>query len=432
MEKRPHKGNLGEHNEDPTAELNHRMPQNVVVLHGRSQVSSHRPRTAIKQYGASACLVPPIHAVGIRSTRNPEAAAQAFHGPQLAIEKSVGCASAAPCRSASGPSHVAKFAPDAANICLEHYDSTARDAAFTSELAMRMSGNGESRCTHSSMVHVPKVSEAAPLHFVGAPTTPTVGSPVSITPRRKATTSVVFPGFAAPPVTGTCTEPASTREPAPRQASSSRDALGDNDWGLSSGSTNAAAVVPQMSIVSAPDHDSPVCQPNTPPPNVLTHIVGEYIIQESSEPFPVDYKSPLVGLVSRILFLDTDDNLDTDIVADNMGVRASSSAHYELPQYEIPSSSPARTTPVETETRPSELAEASRNKNPRTWTVQEVADCVRSIPGCEDCGEKFSWHQIDGAALFLLTRDDILTTMDIRLGPAVKIWDKVKTLREQQ
>ncbi|KAH9372731.1 hypothetical protein HPB48_014705 [Haemaphysalis longicornis] len=397
------------------------------MLHAGSEVSSHRHRTAIEQDDASACMAPPAHAVGIRSTGNPEIAPQALHGPQLATEESVGCASAAPSRSSSCPVHVAKSAPG-----VKHEDCTARDAASTSVRATRMSGNGESGRTHSAMVHVPRVSEAASIHFVAVPRTATVGGPASITPRWKATMRVLFPGFASPPVIASRREPASTLEPYPPQASSSRDALGDNGWGLSSASTNAVAVAPMMSVGSAPGHDSRICQPNTTKPDLMTHIIGEYIIQESSEAFPGDYKSPLVGPVSQILSLEMEDNLDTDVVAENVGMRASSPAREEPPQSESPPLSPARTTAMETETRPLELTGASGNKNLRMSAVKEVADYVRNIPGCEASAEKFICHEIDGMALFLLTMDDIVKIMNIKLGPAIKIWDKINTLREER
>lgn len=50
--------------------------------------------------------------------------------------------------------------------------------------------------------------------------------------------------------------------------------------------------------------------------------------------------------------------------------------------------------------------------------------------GCEELAAQFLSQEIDGQALLLLREDHLISTMNIKLGPALKICASINTLRE--
>ncbi|XP_055482139.1 sterile alpha motif domain-containing protein 7 [Psammomys obesus] len=59
------------------------------------------------------------------------------------------------------------------------------------------------------------------------------------------------------------------------------------------------------------------------------------------------------------------------------------------------------------------------------WTVEDVHDFIRSLPGCSDYAQVFKDHAIDGETLPLLTEQHLRGTMGLKLGPALKIQSQV-------
>lgn len=55
----------------------------------------------------------------------------------------------------------------------------------------------------------------------------------------------------------------------------------------------------------------------------------------------------------------------------------------------------------------------------RAWTVEQVAEFVTTVPDVADHAQAFTRERIDGSTLVLLT-DEHLTSMGIKLGPAIK------------
>lgn len=51
--------------------------------------------------------------------------------------------------------------------------------------------------------------------------------------------------------------------------------------------------------------------------------------------------------------------------------------------------------------------------------------------GCSDVAEAFRVQEIDGQALLLLTEDHLMTSMNIKLGPALKICAHINALKNQ-
>lgn len=62
------------------------------------------------------------------------------------------------------------------------------------------------------------------------------------------------------------------------------------------------------------------------------------------------------------------------------------------------------------------------------WSVQEVCDFIKNLPGCSDYAEDFAIHEIDGQALLLLKENHLVNTMGMKLGPALKIVAKIHSM----
>ncbi|XP_073667667.1 polyhomeotic-like protein 1 isoform X2 [Paramisgurnus dabryanus] len=68
--------------------------------------------------------------------------------------------------------------------------------------------------------------------------------------------------------------------------------------------------------------------------------------------------------------------------------------------------------------------------NPSQWSVEEVCRFISSLQGCEDLAAQFLSQEIDGQALLLLKEEHLMSTMNIKLGPALKICASINSLRD--
>ncbi|XP_073471658.1 lethal(3)malignant brain tumor-like protein 4 isoform X1 [Aquarana catesbeiana] len=59
------------------------------------------------------------------------------------------------------------------------------------------------------------------------------------------------------------------------------------------------------------------------------------------------------------------------------------------------------------------------------WTTEEVAQFVQQLPGCTEQASVFREEQIDGVAFLLLTRNDLVKILGLKLGPALKIYNSI-------
>uniref|UniRef100_A0A1A7Y5J6 Polyhomeotic-like 2a n=1 Tax=Iconisemion striatum TaxID=60296 RepID=A0A1A7Y5J6_9TELE len=64
------------------------------------------------------------------------------------------------------------------------------------------------------------------------------------------------------------------------------------------------------------------------------------------------------------------------------------------------------------------------------WNVEEVYEFIRSLPGCQEIADEFRSQEIDGQALLLLKEDHLMSTMNIKLGPALKIFARINMLKD--
>ncbi|XP_069096404.1 polyhomeotic-like protein 2 isoform X3 [Pleurodeles waltl] len=80
-----------------------------------------------------------------------------------------------------------------------------------------------------------------------------------------------------------------------------------------------------------------------------------------------------------------------------------------------------------------DLVEMGHNflpSDPIKWNVEDVYEFIRSLPGCQEISEEFRAQEIDGQALLLLKEDHLMSAMNIKLGPALKIYARISSLKD--
>ncbi|XP_061682345.1 sterile alpha motif domain-containing protein 13 isoform X1 [Syngnathoides biaculeatus] len=76
-------------------------------------------------------------------------------------------------------------------------------------------------------------------------------------------------------------------------------------------------------------------------------------------------------------------------------------------------------------------AENGQLPDPANWAVADVVNYFKAT-GFEEQATAFQDQEIDGKSLLLMTRNDVLTGLSIKLGPALKIYEyHVKPLQTQ-
>ncbi|XP_045469794.1 polyhomeotic-proximal chromatin protein-like isoform X3 [Harmonia axyridis] len=200
-------------------------------------------------------------------------------------------------------------------------------------------------------------------------------------------------------------------------------------------------------------------------PQVLTHVIEDFVIHESSEPFPV----------TRVLLTDrkasynpNEKDADEPPCKKRATTPAESKVDGEMAKCETCGVVDLKSTfkknnrfcsmacskagkknekkkkwekegiEMDVDSCPSG-AESSTSSNsteddtpkvdPLKWSVQEVSDFIKNLPGCSDYAEDFLIQEIDGQALMLLKEDHLMTAMSMKLGPALKIVAKIDDMR---
>lgn len=76
------------------------------------------------------------------------------------------------------------------------------------------------------------------------------------------------------------------------------------------------------------------------------------------------------------------------------------------------------------------LSDKDISVNPLKWSIDDV--CTFMIKFCDDeTAAKFYAQQIDGEALLGLCQDDLIHLMNIKMGPAIKIYNRIMHLRQE-
>ena len=71
------------------------------------------------------------------------------------------------------------------------------------------------------------------------------------------------------------------------------------------------------------------------------------------------------------------------------------------------------------------------SSEPTMWYVDDVYEFIRSLPGCQEITGEFRGQEINGQALLLLKEDHLMSAINIKLGPALKIYMRSSMLNEQ-
>ncbi|XP_058797156.1 lethal(3)malignant brain tumor-like protein 3 [Phymastichus coffea] len=74
---------------------------------------------------------------------------------------------------------------------------------------------------------------------------------------------------------------------------------------------------------------------------------------------------------------------------------------------------------------------SKQNTNPRRWSSEEVIKFIQSLPNCREIGSVFRKHNLDGDGFLMLTQEDLVSTMGLRLGPAIKLYNSIVLLRKR-
>lgn len=68
--------------------------------------------------------------------------------------------------------------------------------------------------------------------------------------------------------------------------------------------------------------------------------------------------------------------------------------------------------------------------SPDKWTVENVCDYISSLPDSKCFAKDFRSQEIDGSALLLIKEDHLISSLNIKLGPALKLCSHINKLQE--
>uniref|UniRef100_A0A8C6KE72 Polyhomeotic homolog 1 n=1 Tax=Nothobranchius furzeri TaxID=105023 RepID=A0A8C6KE72_NOTFU len=211
-------------------------------------------------------------------------------------------------------------------------------------------------------------------------------------------------------------------------------------------------------------------------PQVLTHLIEGFVIQEGAEPFPVSLKphKPVLkceycGCLAPASQFRGSKRFCSNSCAKRYNVsctqhfkssrgrsgarvpprpmpsggttlrrgpsrRSSSSSNYNKISSKHPSvKSTEHSAPPSDSSAPGGLplgGASFLSATPAQWSVDEVCKFISSLQGCEELAAHFLSQEIDGQALLLLREEHLISTMNIKLGPALKICASINSLRE--
>lgn len=76
------------------------------------------------------------------------------------------------------------------------------------------------------------------------------------------------------------------------------------------------------------------------------------------------------------------------------------------------------------------ITDEDLSENPIKWNVDDV--CTFLVKFCdEETAAKFYAQKVDGEALLGLCQKDLVSLMDIKIGPAIKIYNRILWLRQE-
>ncbi|CAB3990239.1 sex comb on midleg 2, partial [Paramuricea clavata] len=74
------------------------------------------------------------------------------------------------------------------------------------------------------------------------------------------------------------------------------------------------------------------------------------------------------------------------------------------------------------------VSDVGSTSSPLTWSIDEVVEYFKKSD-ISKYAELFRQHEIDGGALLLLNRETIMSCMQFKLGPALKLLNHISELK---
>lgn len=72
--------------------------------------------------------------------------------------------------------------------------------------------------------------------------------------------------------------------------------------------------------------------------------------------------------------------------------------------------------------------QTDKDLSPDTWNLYDVGQFLR-VNDCTAHCETFNRHKVDGKRLLQLTKDEIVEMLNMKVGPALKIYDLIQQLK---
>lgn len=70
-------------------------------------------------------------------------------------------------------------------------------------------------------------------------------------------------------------------------------------------------------------------------------------------------------------------------------------------------------------------------ENPLKWSVSKVGSFIKKITTDAKVVEKFTENEIDGQALTCLCQEDLTNLLELKMGVAIKIYNRILHLRQE-
>ncbi|XP_037041370.1 polyhomeotic-proximal chromatin protein-like isoform X4 [Bradysia coprophila] len=236
---------------------------------------------------------------------------------------------------------------------------------------------------------------------------------------------------------------------------------------VTNGTTCNAASSPSSNLLNNNNKNEKGLPKAMVKPNVLTHVIGDFVIQEANEPFPLTRqrypddaadeppkKRQTIEAVEKPSSCENCRKLEKSSKKKKQYCsQACAKAANKSTDDQSTLQSPDQTTPNEptsngnsqkqqanvsrtqtndtTNASDSSTNEKSASEVVAKWTVAEVCEFIRNLQECSTHAEDFENQEIDGQALLLLKEDNLVNVMQMKLGPAVKLVARVREMVEK-
>lgn len=70
-------------------------------------------------------------------------------------------------------------------------------------------------------------------------------------------------------------------------------------------------------------------------------------------------------------------------------------------------------------------------ENPMNWSLYKVCRFVQKVTNSDEITKKFQDQDIDGSAFVCLGQEDLMELLNIKTGPAIKIYNRILHIREE-